>query len=395
MPPLSLLIKPASSGCNLRCSYCFYRSLASSRAVEDYGRMPYSILEIIVKKALRYADPACTFMFQGGEPTLAGLEFYQKLIEYQNKYNENNIRIHNAIQTNGTLLDACWAEFFAVNRFLVGLSLDGDKLIHDRNRTDIEKHGSFTRVMKAAACLTRAGVEFNTLTVVTKASAKHPVKMYNFFKKNGFHHLQFIPCLSPLHQTQQNASQSPTPEGYLQFLKTLFDLWYLDIQRGEKISIRYFDNLIRMVSGYPPESCGLTGVCTCQFVMEADGSVYPCDFYAGDEWRLGSLSKDSFSDLLSSPRCLKFIEESVKCHEDCLTCKWRKVCGGGCKRDRDCSGKNYYCPCYYAFFEYSLPRIHDLLLNPTCPPRSRPSLHNRDNGSSAKDHREPPRYPVQ
>jgi len=166
MKAISVLIKPASGNCNLRCKYCFYNSIIRSRETENYGMMDLNTLEILVKKVFESADIACTFAFQGGEPTLVGLDFYKTLIELQKKYNTKNIQVNNALQTNGIVIDENWAKFLNKNNFLVGLSLDGPKDIHDTNRIDMNKKGSFNIVMNTVRLFNKHGVEYNILFVI-------------------------------------------------------------------------------------------------------------------------------------------------------------------------------------------------------------------------------------
>ena len=168
MPPINLLIKPASGSCNMRCRYCFYMDETSKREEENYGMMSLETLETIIRKALAETEGALDIGFQGGEPTLRGLDFYRKLIEIEKKHNSRGIRISPAIQTNGYLIDDEWAEFFAENHFLVGLSMDGHKDIHDANRLDATGKGTHSRVVRAAQILTRHKAEFNILVVVTR-----------------------------------------------------------------------------------------------------------------------------------------------------------------------------------------------------------------------------------
>lgn len=364
LPPLSILIKPASGNCNLRCRYCFYHALTESRIVKNYGIMTSDLLERIVRKALAFADGSCTFAFQGGEPTLAGLGFFEDLITFQKKYNGKGVRINNAIQTNGMIIDEGWASFFAHNRFLVGLSLDGPKELHDRSRIAPDETGSFSRAINAIDLFDRAGVEYNILCVVTKNTARHAQSVYNFLKKRS-KYLQFIPCIDPLEEERGCRPYSLTPQDYEKFLKTTFDLWYRDAKSKNPISVRWFDNILGMVAGQEPEACGMSGVCGCQFIIEADGSVYPCDFYVTDRWRLGNILEDGFLQLRNSDVCAQFIEESRHLHPDCRICEWYGLCRGGCKRDRepllgDGAGRNYFCESYKSFFAYSLPRFREL-----------------------------------
>jgi uncharacterized protein len=365
MPPLGMLIKPASGNCNLRCRYCFYHSVAENREIESYGMMSLDTLETIVKKALVFADQACTFAFQGGEPTLVGLDFYRKLIEYEKKYNTKKVQINNALQTNGMVIDDEWAEFLSVNKFLVGLSLDGPKDIHDINRYDAKGNGSFNRVMNTVKLFDKHKVEYNILFVANANTGRHISKIYSFFKKNNFKYLQFIPCLDPLNEEPGQHEYSLTPERFGSFLKSLFDLWYEDIVKGEMVSIRYFDNLVGMIMGYPPEACGMKGECMCQFVTEADGGVYPCDFYVIDEWYLGNIKESGFEELAGSNAAVRFIESSRHVDTECKECKWANICRGGCRRYREPfeDGKpvlSYFCSSYMEFFEYSADRLMQL-----------------------------------
>jgi len=185
MPPLNILIKPVSGACNLRCRYCFYTDVAEKRIQQNYGIMTEETLDVIVRKALEYGDSYVGFAFQGGEPTIAGLDFYRRLMELEAKYNRKGLRIGNAIQTNGILIDAEWARFFAENQFLVGLSLDGPKEIHDLNRIDFRDKGSYNQVMKTVHLFNQYHVEYNILSVVSKLVARHIEQVYNFFMKQG------------------------------------------------------------------------------------------------------------------------------------------------------------------------------------------------------------------
>ncbi len=365
MPPISLLIKPASSNCNLRCKYCFYHSIAENRQTDSYGMMDIKTLETLVKKALEYADHACTFAFQGGEPTLVGLDFFRKLIEFEKKYNVKKVQINNALQTNGMVIDAEWAKFLAENRFLVGLSLDGPKDIHDSYRVGLGGKGSFLRIMETVNHFNKHKVEYNILFVVTAYVARHINKIYNFYKKHDFRYLQFIPCLDPLGEKPGGYEHSLTPERYAYFLKTLFDQWHADVVKGNMISIRYFDNIVGTAMGYRPEACGMSGVCSCQFVVEANGGVYPCDFYVIDKWYLGNLKHSSFGKIRNSKAANKFIEVSKHIDPKCKECRWFNLCRGGCRRDREPFEKNKpvlnrYCPAYMEFFEHAGDRILEL-----------------------------------
>lgn len=365
MPPIHLLIKPASGNCNMRCSYCFYADISSKREVQNWGMMPTETLEIIVKKVLETATNQCTIAFQGGEPTLVGLGFFRKLIEFEEKYNINDIQVNNALQTNGYIIDDEWAEFLGKNKFLVGLSLDGTKDINDSMRFDAKGEGTYKKIMHAKQLFDKYGVEYNILTTVTAKVAKHIAKIYNFYKKNGLQYQQYIPCLDPLGEERGNYDYSLTPEMYGEFLKTLFDCWYRDISKGEFVYNRYFENLIGMLKGYMPESCGMAGSCSHQNVIEADGSVYPCDFYVLDQYKIGNLITDSFEDIERNREENGFVNVSRHVSEKCKMCKWGRLCRGGCRRDREpfVDGKpdlNYFCKSYEMFFNHSITRLLEL-----------------------------------
>ena len=173
MYPLNLLIKPASGYCNFKCKYCFYDDVAQNREVESYGFMSTKTLEEIVKKALKFAKGECTFTFQGGEPTLVGLDFYKDLIKFQKKYNKKGLKIHNTIQTNGFLIDKEWAKFLHNNNFLVGISLDGTKEINDANRINANKEGTYNNILETIELFNKYKVEYNILTVVTSYVARN------------------------------------------------------------------------------------------------------------------------------------------------------------------------------------------------------------------------------
>lgn len=361
MPALSLLIKPASSSCNMCCEYCFYSDVANRREISNYGMISDETMEIIIKKAFAYADSMVSFGFQGGEPTLAGLEFYRRVIDWQKKYNQKRIQVGNAIQTNGLNINEEWAKFLHDNHFLVGLSLDGTKAIHDKYRKDAKKEGTFDRVLNAARIMTEYQVEFNILSTVNRDVAKNIEKIYYFFKKQGFQYLQFIPCLDEL-ESGERREYSLTAADYGDFLKRLFKLWYVDINTNHPMSIRYFDNLVMMAGGYPPESCGMAGSCSCYYMIEADGSVYPCDFYVTDEWRIGNIVTNGWEEMSSTSTAKKFVEISRQVAEECRKCPYFGICRGGCRRNREPisigeNRLNELCPAFREFFSYALEDI--------------------------------------
>ena len=372
MKSLSLLIKPASGNCQLRCRYCFYENVSESRETSNYGLMTLDTLDLLVKKAIAETTDHCTFAFQGGEPTLVGLDFYRDLIRLQEKYRTEfqkiSLVIRNAIQTNGMLLDDDWCAFLAQHKFLVGLSLDGDKDIHDLNRIDAQGKGTYTRAMKAAKLLEKHQVEFNILVVVTRQLARRAKHIYHTLVKNGFRYLQFIPCIDDFGKEPGSSPFSLTAERYGDFLKTLFDEWYKDFMAGQYISIRHFDNWVHMLLGQPPETCSMSGRCTCYGVVEADGSVYPCDFYVLDPWKLGTVQENTFEEMLTCQLAEDFLQASWPVASKCQACKYYPICRGGCRRDREplLAGEgqeaslNIYCDAYLAFFDHALGQMQQI-----------------------------------
>ena len=366
MPALSLLIKPASGNCNMRCRYCFYADELDNREIRSYGKMSLDTMHTIVDKAMEYGDYECTIAFQGGEPTLAGLDFYRDLVAYVTAHeNPKKLKIHYALQTNGYLINEEWAEFLGKNHFLVGVSLDGLKEIHDRYRLDAAGKGTYQRVISAIRLLEKHQVEYNILTVVTAATARNGQKIYNYFKKNHFGYQQYIECLDPIGEEPGQHEYSLTPEKYGKFLKSMFDAWYLDMRSGTYVYNRYFENLMMIMAGQQPESCNMRGVCGKQWVFEADGSVYPCDFYALDQWCLGNINKNSFEEMDQKRDGLGFIQWSMRQQEDCQKCRWFGLCRNGCRRNREPvtaehTNRNYFCKSYQMFFEYAYPRLEEI-----------------------------------
>ena len=354
---MNLLIKPTSSLCNIECEYCFYLDECNNRKIKSYGMMTDETLELTVKKALMNADGSAVFAFQGGEPTLIGIDFYKRLLEFEGKYNTNNVKIINTIQTNGVLIDGEWAAFLSDNHFLVGLSLDGTREAHNKYRKDKNGKGTWDKALKAAELLQSAGAEYNVLCVITSANAKNGELVYNTLKKHKY--LQFIPCIDGFDNKKRAYSLSKNK--YAEFLCAVFPLYYRDLLKGEEISIRLFDNYIDILRGKAPEMCGLSGKCACYGVIEADGSVYPCDFYATDEWRLGNVNEDGFSALFASDTAKRFILSSYEKSDDCKSCQYRALCGGGCRREREEQTQKYrYCESIKAFLDKNYKLLYDL-----------------------------------
>lgn len=352
MPPLSIMIKPASSQCNLRCKYCFYCDVAAQREDFSFGCMSEQTAENLIRSALGFADgDSVAFAFQGGEPLLAGVDYFKFFTQTVKRLNAKNSRCYYSVQTNGTLITDEWAEFFTKNEFLVGLSLDGD-FENNRFRVDATGQNSFYKILKAAETLKKHSTEFNILTVLTGSCAENAEQIYKYFRSKDFRYLQFIPCLRPFGEKSENELYM-TNEQYTDFLIRIFNLYVKDFVRGNYMSIRYFDNLVRLSLGQPSEQCGMCGHCTHQFVIEGNGNIYPCDFYCTDKWLLGNINENTLEETAKSEKATGFIKESLAVPDKCKACKYLPLCrAGGCKRQRQ---DRDYCQAYKAFFSACLP----------------------------------------
>lgn len=360
MKELNFLIKPASSKCNLNCKYCFYHDTAENRDIKDYGIMTKEVLETLIKKSFEYKSSKVHFSFQGGEPTIAKLDYFYNMHELVKKYNTKNIEVNFSMQTNGILINDEWAEMFKKYNYLIGISLDGPEDLHNLNRQKNCAGGTFNDVINAINCFRKYDINFNILTVVTKDTTLNIDNMMSFFEKENFKYLQFIPCIDPmkansnkddLERYKLNGNQ------YLTFLRTTFMYYKNYFLNNNYTSIRYFDNLVSMFLGKYPESCGMIGYCSLHMVVEADGSVYLCDFYVLDEYKLGNINTHELSEILSNPIGELFMKDSLNVPTKCKVCKYANICrGGGCKRYKVFSeNKQYYvnkfCKAYYQFFD--------------------------------------------
>lgn len=354
MPPLSIMIKPASSLCNMRCKYCFYHDVTDHRDVKSFGMMSEETAENLIEKALSFANgESITFAFQGGEPTLRGIEFFDFFCKKVKELNKKKSPVYFGLQTNGTLIDNEWAKFFKDNNFLIGLSLDGD-FENNAFRVDEKEQNTFYKATKAAEIFTKHGVDFNILTVLTGKCAENIDSILSYFKKQGFRYLQFIPCLRPFGDNTESELYM-TPEQYKYFLIHGFNAYVKDYVRGEYTSVRYFDNLVHLYSGNPTEQCGMCGHCMHQFVAEGNGNIYPCDFYCTDEWLLGNINsiEENFDTLAHSEKATEFLRESIVVKDECKKCRYFPICrGGGCKRSKE---DRNYCEAYKGFFGACLP----------------------------------------
>lgn len=344
MSRISLLIKPVSSLCNMNCHYCFYVDVVGHRHSLLSRVMDNEVMVSVIEKGLSF--DTVHFAFQGGEPTLAGLKFFKNFIREVNK-RKNSQKISYAIQTNGTLLDKEWLRFFKNNDFLIGVSIDGTKACHDSLRS-IGNKPTFDRIINNIHLMKKFGLRINILTVITPLLTDSVEEIYTFYKKEGFSHIQFIPCLPDLNQLSNNFSLSPYK--FYEFYKKLFNLWYQDYLKGKYVSISLFEDLIMIFSGRMPRTCGMLGSCQIQYIIESDGNVYPCDFYALDCYRMGNILTDELDTMREGETAQEFIRKPESLDNICLKCRFVNICQGNCKRMKSILIDKDYCG-YQMFLE--------------------------------------------
>lgn len=352
--PLSFLIKPSSYDCNLACDYCFYRKTSKTYSDTGAHRMSLETVGVLAEKAQAWNEQAVGYIWQGGEPMIMGLDFFRNALRIQEEKRRPGQVITNTIQTNGVLIDDRWAEFFARNGFLVGISIDGPRDLHDLHRFDHARASVYDLVENACAFLKKHGVEFNILAVVNRDNASHAREIYRYFRDAGFTFLQFIPCIEC--EDGRIMDFSLTPEQYGRFLCELFDEWVAD--GYPSVCVRLFDNLLQHYAGRVPECCMFQDRCGGYLLVEHNGDVYPCDFFVSNEWLLGSIIRDSLGDILTAERYQRFASLKSAPRRECGECRWLTFCNRGCIKFRhlpagDYGAQNYYCAAYRTFFEYS------------------------------------------
>lgn len=353
MKNLSIMIKPASSLCNLRCKYCFYTDVSSNRSVPSCGMMSEETMNAMLECVASELEPGdrIQFVFQGGEPTLAGLPFFRHFVERTHTW-DPNVHVSYALQTNGTLLDVPWCCFLKDNHFLVGISLDILPEYHDAVRLDAEGAGTYRRVLQAIDLLNEYKVDYNVLCTLTNSITRHPQQVWKRIVQMGIQYVQFTPCLGDLECTD-STPYALTPKRFASFYTQLFQYWIEDYRKGTYRSVKFFDDIVNLMVFGRPTSCGMNGTCQPQLVVEADGSVYPCDFYCLDEYRLGNLKEQGFLELLQAAQVQAFVHRPHAQPTLCQTCRYRSFCGGNCKRMQKeicCVGGDSYCG-YQDFFD--------------------------------------------
>ena len=333
MKNLTFLIKPASSFCNMRCKYCFYDDVSNSRKVKNLGFMTKETVDKMLSNIYSSVSDGdqITFAFQGGEPTIAGLEFFEYFADKANNA-EKNIKLFFTMQTNGLMIDEEWCGFLKKYDFLVGVSLDIPRSEHDRVRLDIDGKGTYTRIEKAIKLFNKFRIRYNILCTLTNAVARYPMKLWNEICKMNIEYTQLTPCIGEL--DSDSSPYALTPRMFASFYKELFNLWYADYRKGKIRSIKLFDDIINLIVLGIPTACGIDGKCRPQLVVEADGSVYPCDFYCSDRYLMGNICTDGVDELWSSDGLGDFLNRQSPKLQMCTACRYAKFCGGYCERMR-------------------------------------------------------------
>lgn len=369
-PLSSVLIKPTGADCNIDCTYCFYLDRAGvlRPGFQNDGRgfdrlhgraMSEKVQDETIRQMMRDGGAQISFGWQGGEPTLMGLEFFKRTISLQKQYGRNGQVVGNGLQTNGLSIDDDWCDFLRDTRWLVGLSIDGPAHVHDHYRVTRNGKPTYERVRESAERMTRKRVEFNALTVVNDYSVRFPHEIYDHHKALGIEHMQFIPCVETDPGSPDRAAGfSVTAEDYGRFLCEIFDCWKADFKHGRPTtSVRYIDSVFHTYVGLQPPECTLLKECGCYVVVEHNGDVFSCDFFVQSDWKLGNVLNDRMIHLLNSEKQKEFGMLKARMPEECETCQWQPHCYGGCTKDRirdpADEGSNHFCRSYLQFFEHA------------------------------------------
>jgi uncharacterized protein len=358
MNTFSLLIKPASADCNLRCDYCFY--IDHLEKIKGTPRMSDEVLEKIVASYMKTNQNSnYAFGWQGGEPMIMGLSFFQKAIEFQKQYAPPGAIISNGLQTNGTLITNDFARFLGEFKFLLGVSLDGPAYIHDYYRKTIGKKATHNLVMRGIEYLRQNKVEFNILILINNENVRKAREIYLYLREQGFYYQQYIPCVEYNEQNNPE-SFSITGEQWGAFLCDLFDQWLMkDINQ---ISIRLFDSILEYLVYGRYNVCHMDKNCCQYFVVEYDGSIYPCDFFVREDLLLGNILEHTWENVLDSPIYHKFGQEKSNLHKMCDSCSFINLCHGDCQKFRIGSLESskilsVLCKGWKKFYTYALPRF--------------------------------------
>lgn len=356
-----LMWKTVSENCNLACDYCYYSTCGGRPGAARDG-IDRALLEQVIADYMARSQGSVGFAWQGGEPLLAGLEFFEDVVRLQIRHAPPNTVIGNALQTNGTLLNEDWARFFRRYNFLVGVSVDGPREIHDAHRVTATGKGSFELVMRKIEHLCRHEVDFNILTVLHQDNVGRPHELMNFYARHGLHYVQFIPGMAfHARLPETPARYLVTAEQYGRFLCETFDIWYND--GAPKMSVRFFDNMLSVYAGREAEACKYRRSCSRTVILEQNGDAYPCDFYLSAGYRLGNMATDGWERVLEHPAYRDFLALKEDLPQQCRCCEHLRLCYGGCPRNRawdSCggvAGPDYFCSAYRRFFSHAHERL--------------------------------------
>ena len=370
-----MMAKPMGAVCNLACTYCFYLEKKALFPQSENYKMPLNVLENYIKKYINSQDsPVISFVWQGGEPLLAGIEFYQQVIELQKKYNTGKT-IENAIQTNGTLITQEWCDFFKENNISIGISLDGDKHHHDLYRICINDKPSFDNVFRGLKLLQQNNIEYNVLVCVSYDTQEHGLEIYRFFRDQGVKFIQFTPLVERVadeeasflkltHSSPTSASKNVTKfsvngSKYGDFLITIFNEWVKN-DVGD-IFVMNFEWALTSWLGLPNTICIFTEKCGGCSIIEHNGDIYSCDHYMYPEYKLGNIMSDEPQNLMNSKQQQQFEMQKAILPKNCQECNVRFACQGECPRHRfedfedGEKGKSYLCEGYKKFFRHVHP----------------------------------------
>jgi uncharacterized protein len=357
----SVIVKPVGAKCNLNCDYCFY--LEKEALYPDTKVMDEHTLRVLLEQMSEQSGMQYNITWQGGEPTLAGLDFYKEVVDLQQYYGRSRPKtIGNSIQTNGTLLSEEWIPFLRDYSFLVGLSIDGPEKFHDHWRKYRNGNGSFFKVLEMGRSMQKHQIAVNVLSCISSTNVKAPHELYDFFKDEGYQWLQFNPVFER-NDSGSIHSSSVDPKDLGKFMCLIFDLWFMDFVRNQQAPvIRFIENAFHSHLGMESPECSFKETCGVYLVVEHNGDVYSCDFFVNENTLLGNIHEDRLIDLLNSSQQQNFGERKKILSQACLKCNYRTLCNGGCPKYRNPnSHQHHFCEAYKIFHKYSAPRFNQLV----------------------------------
>jgi len=366
-PLTSVLVKPSGPDCNLNCTYCFYLEKSELFPESRTHRMSDEVQEELIRQVMQQSGDSVSIAWQGGEPTLMGLDFYKRAVELEMKYGHGQ-SVGNGLQTNGTLLNEDWAEFLKKYDWLVGISLDGPEHIHNHYRYDKGGKGTHKRVENNAKMLLEKGVAVNALATLNDYSVQFPEEIYNYFKSLGLTWMQFIPIVeTDPNDPSKAAPYSVSAKAYGEFLVKMFDLWLADFENGKPTTnVRHFDSVFYSYVGLEAPECTMMKECGPYAVVEHNGNTYSCDFFVNPKWKLGNIMSSRIINMLNSKKQQTFGAAKAVLPGECRKCPWLTKCYGGCTKDRikdpQDNRKPRFCLSYKMFFAHADETLQDIAL---------------------------------